>query len=81
MELISDVLGITLHHWPARGVNYSRTELHYISRPVGELIIGCFMETKKKTPKQAHNANATARLSLIVQMQQDLKNTKKTFFP
>ena len=38
LELISDVLGITLHHWPARGVNYSRAELHYISRPVGELI-------------------------------------------
>ena len=32
------VLGITLHHWPARGVNYSRAEVHYISRPVGELI-------------------------------------------
>ena len=38
LELISDVLGITSHHWPARGVNYSRAELHYISRPVGELI-------------------------------------------
>ena len=38
LELISDVLGITLQHWPARGVNYSRAELHYISRPVGELI-------------------------------------------
>ena len=38
LELISDFLGITLHHWPARGVNYSRAELHYISRPVGELI-------------------------------------------
>ena len=58
MELISGVLRITLHHWPARGVNYSRAELHYISRPVGELINNsitsplapfCFDSTRQKS--------------------------------
>ena len=38
LELINDFCGITLHNWPARGINYSRAGLHYISRPVGELI-------------------------------------------
>ena len=34
LELIRDFLGITLHHWPAGGVNCSREELHYIPAPI-----------------------------------------------
>ena len=38
LALTSDLFRITLHHWPARGVNYSRAQLHYINRIVWESI-------------------------------------------
>ena len=41
LELINDFSGITLHNWPARGINYSRGELHYISRSVGDFYALC----------------------------------------
>ena len=41
LELINDFWGITLYNWPARGINYSHGELHYISRSVGDFYALC----------------------------------------
>ena len=89
LELISDVLGITLHHWPARGVNYSRTELHYISRPVGELInnsitsLGirsCFIFLIQKKNTSSQRQRHLANLTFIVQRQQEPQTNKNMVF-